>query len=121
MTPSESTPDPDDVPVRKIDPLGKRALFAPPVDPPDPTVDDDPLVGGHAPDGKAALFSTGPHRPGTVILDCSNCGSRTRMSAIEAGVRILFLTLWIPGREYNRYIQCPICQRRTWSRIEWFS
>lgn len=121
MTPTASTPDTDAVPVRKIDPLGKRALFAPPVDPPDPTVDDDPLVGGHAPDGKAALFSTGPHRPGTVILDCSNCGSRTRMSAIEAGVRILFLTLWIPGREYNRYIQCPICQRRTWSRIEWFS
>lgn len=111
----------DTVRVRKVDPLGKRALFAPPVDPPDPTVDGEPLVGGEAEDGKEALYSTGPHRAGTVVFACSDCGTRTRMSAIEAGVRILWLTLWVPGRRFNRFIQCPVCQRHTWSRIEWFA
>ncbi len=103
----------------KRDPMGKRALFEGPPAAVDDTIEDDPLVGGDAPQGTAALYSAGPHRPGTVVLDCSNCGVHSRMSLVEAGVRIAFISLWIPGKRYSRWIQCPECERRTWSRIHW--
>ncbi len=95
------------------DPLGKRALFE------GPAVAADPLAAGEPLDGRVALFSAGPHRPGTVLFHCSVCGVRTRMSVIEAAFRVLMISLWAPGRRYSRWVQCPECQRRTWSRIEW--
>ena len=101
------------------DPLGKRALFETPAVVPDDPVDHDPLVGGDHPEGRAALYSTGPHRPGSVVLECSRCGVHTRMSALEAGVRIAMISLWIPGRHFSRWMLCPECERRTWSRIHW--
>lgn len=102
------------------DPLGKRALFeTPPVTPDDP-VGDDPLVGGDHAEGTAALYSAGPHRPGSVVLECSRCGVWTRMSAIEAGVRIVMISAWIPGKRYSRWMLCPECERRTWCKVHWF-
>jgi len=102
------------------DPLGKQALFSPPpgADPDDRN--DDLLPGGEVTDGKNALFSAGPHRRGTVVVECSECLNHTRMSIIEAGVRIAFVSLWIPGKRYSRWMQCPECQRRTWCKIRWF-
>jgi len=105
---------------RRDDPMGKRALFeTPPVQPED-RVSDDPLVDAPAPEGRQALFSVGPHRPGTAVIDCSNCGVRSRVSIIEAAVRIMAISLWIPGLSYNRWLQCPNCQQRTWCRIHWW-
>ena len=102
------------------DPLGKRALFSPPPAPEaDHHLDDDPMVGGEPPDGIQALYSAGPRRPGTVVLECSRCLNHTRMSVVEAGVRIAFISAWIPGKRYSRWIQCPECERRTWSKIHW--
>lgn len=104
----------------KRDPLGKRALFSPP-----PTMqadhhlDDDPLVGGTPSPGKHALYSAGPRRSGTVVVECSRCLNHTRMPTIEAGVRIAFFSLWIPGKRHSRWMQCPECERRTWCRIHW--
>lgn len=103
------------------DPLGKRALFeAPPAEAED-LLRSDPLVGGDKPEGRAALYSSGPRRPGTSVLECSHCGTRSRMSTIEAMVRVLAVSAWIPGLRYNRWVQCPQCIRRTWSRIDWCS
>ncbi len=96
------------------DPQGKRALFEAPPAQLEDAEDHEPA------DGTDALYSSGPHRPGTVALDCSRCGIRTRMSLVEVGVRIAYLSLWFPGRRYSRYMQCPECQRRTWCRVEWF-
>jgi hypothetical protein len=105
--------------VTERDPLGKRALFeTPPVTPEDP-VDDDPLVGGHHAEGKDALYSAGPHRPGSVVLECSRCGVRSRMSAIEVGVRILMISAWLPGKRYSRWMLCPECERRSWCKVHW--
>ena len=102
------------------DPMGKRALFSPPPAPAaDRPLDDDPTVGGQAPEGVKALYSAGPRRPGTVVLECSRCLNHSRMSLVEAGVRIAFLSAWVPAKRYSRWIQCPECEQRTWSRIHW--
>ena len=99
------------------DPLGKRALFSPPPMPPA----DQPSADDTAPrmPGKHALYSAGPRRKGTVVVECSRCLNHTRMTTIEAGVRIAFISVWIPGKRFSRWMQCPECERRTWCRIHW--
>ncbi len=100
------------------DPLGKKALFSPP-----PMVQEDDLVTGEPREtetGKHALYSAGPRRKGTVVLECSNCLNHTRMTTIEAGVRIAFISAWIPTKRFSHWMQCPECERRTWCRIHWF-
>lgn len=99
------------------DPLGKNALFSPP-----PMAPEDDLVTGESrktDTGKHALYSAGPRRKGTVVLECSRCLNHTRMTTIEAGVRIVFISAWIPGKKFSRWVQCPECERRTWCRIHW--
>lgn len=102
------------------DPYGKKALFAVPPQPATTDEDIDPIRGSDpAVEGKAALFSVGPHQAGTVVLDCSECETRTRMSMLEVGLRILLVSLWVPGKQYSRWMHCPECQRRTWCRVHW--
>lgn len=107
--------------MKSQDPFGKRALFEhTPTPGPEEDLDRDPLVGGRHEEGRAALYSTGPHRPGSVVLDCSECGVHTRMSALEAGVRIVMFSVWLPPlKRHNRWMLCPECQRRTWCRVHW--
>ena len=106
---------------RRDDPLGKRALFEhAPTGPAEGGLDEDPLAGGQHEGGKTALYSTGPHRPGSVVLECSRCGVHTRMSAVEAGVRIAMVSAWVPPlKRHNRWMLCPECGRRTWCRVRW--
>lgn len=105
---------------RSADPMGKRALFSPPPSAePDHPLDDDPTVGGEPAEGLRALYSAGPRRSGTVVLECSRCLNHTRMSLIEAGVRIAFISVWVPGKHFSRWMQCPECERRTWCRVHW--
>ncbi len=100
----------------KRDPMGKSALFSPPPAPPA----EDLIPNGDRASGKHALYSAGPRRSGTVVLECSRCLNHSRMTTVELGVRIAFLSLWIPGRRYSRWMQCPECERRTWCRVHWF-
>lgn len=100
------------------DPLGRRALFSPP-----PMAPADDLVTGEprpTDDGKHALYSAGARRKGTVVVECSRCLNHTRMTTIEAGIRIALISAWIPGKRFSRWMQCPECERRTWCRIHWF-
>jgi hypothetical protein len=104
----------------KDDPLGKSALFSPPpMAPADDHLDRDPLVSAQEAEGIQALYSAGPHRPGTVVLECTQCMNHSRMTTVEAVVRIAFISLWIPGKKFSRWMQCPECERRTWCRIHW--
>ncbi|MEZ5174844.1 MAG: hypothetical protein R2823_01375 [Acidimicrobiia bacterium] len=105
---------------KRRDPEGKRALFeSPPIEIDEP-LRDDPLIEHHTEDGHEALYSAGEHQPGTVVITCSRCEVRSRISLIESFVRILSISLWIPGRPYSRWIPCPSCQTRSWCRIDWF-
>ncbi len=103
------------------DPQGKRALFETPAVVVDDTVRDDVLITLDLREGRTALFSVGPHRAGTGVVDCTHCGARTRISYVEILVRIALISLWIPGKEHSRWLQCPNCQRRSWCRVEWIS
>ena len=95
------------------DPLGRRALFSP------------PAAGPTSPpraDGKESLYSVpGDRRFGTVVVDCSSCGGRRRLSWVEFVWRHLPFGLWIPWLRYSQLMSCPACQRRTWLQVSFFS
>ena len=103
----------------RSDKTGKRALFETPPIHVDDTLDGDPIVERHHSDGHEALYSAGPREAGTAVMTCSACGVRSRISLVETIVRILAISVWIPGRAYSRWMQCPSCQDRTWCRVEW--
>ena len=99
---------------RLADPEGRRSLFETPAEP-----DAGTVGAGHAPPGREVFFSTGPHQTGTVVIECSSCGERSRVLAVEAVLRVLSLSLWFPGRRHSRWIRCPSCHQRAWCRIGW--
>ena len=99
------------------DPLGKRALFS---------VADPPRAaagGAGATMAKEALFSAsaGERRLGTLVVECSSCGARSRLTWAEFAWRHLPVWLWLPWMRYSRYMSCPACERRTWLGVAWFS
>jgi hypothetical protein len=79
---------------------------------PEPT--DDPF-------GRRALFSSDEPDPapaGAVVVECSTCLSRTRISLL-ALLRAAFpFWLHVPLiRRYPSLLRCPTCGRRTWVRV----
>lgn len=108
------------------DPAGKRALFSARepgsnAEPHDrPGVAEAPARKVGDSEGKAALYSTATRRPGTVVLDCSHCKGRTRVSYPEFAKRHLPVWLWFPWREHSRLMVCPACGNRTWVAARWF-
>jgi hypothetical protein len=102
------------VTTRRSDPLGKQALFGAPVQAP-----PEALATGRAPEGKAALFSQGARRPGTVVVECSGCGGRGRITLVDAGLRLARFSVFLPLRTHPHRIECPACGRQTWCRIDW--
>ena len=94
------------------DPSGKRALFSV------SDVDAPPRLVGD-PEGKAALYSSATRRAGTVVLDCSRCQGRTRVSYPDFAKRHLPVWLWFPWREHSRYLSCPACGNRAWVAARW--
>ena len=99
---------------RSLDPQGKRALFETPV-----AAAPDSLHGGEERHGREALFSAGPRRIGTVVVDCSSCEERTRTTLADLGLRLLTLSAWLPGRSHSHWMRCPACEQRTWCAIGW--
>ena len=76
------------------------------------------------PEGKAALFSaaaTRPH-PGTVIVQCGDCGDSTALSYVDFALANLPVGIWLPriGVHFNRKMTCPSCRRWTWVRAQWW-
>ena len=107
------------------DPLGKRALFSPPAARAEESDQQGqgrqrPRGAGGKRDGVKSLYSVDTEpRMGTVVVECSDCRAHTRISVFDAGARIASFSLWIPGKRFSRYLSCPACGRRTWSRIRW--
>lgn len=99
---------------RALDPQGRRALFEMPVE-----AARDTIRSGEAKEGKEALYSTGPRQPGSVVIDCGDCGVRTRISLTDLAMRLAMVSAWIPGRRRGHWMRCPACGRRTWCAIGW--
>ena len=105
------------------DPLGKRALFS---------VAEAPRANGprevhrpppQMPITKESLFSAseGGRRFGTLVVECSACGARSRLGWAEFAWRHVPLWLWLPWLRYSQYMSCPACERRTWLGVAWFA
>jgi hypothetical protein len=101
------------------DPLGKRALFSSAAA--SPTVPNGRPAAGTI--TKESLFSAseGGRRFGTVVVECSSCGARTRVGWGEFAWRHLPLGAWLPWLRYSQYMSCPACDRRTWLGVSWFA
>lgn len=91
---------------------GKRALFSVPGDPASPS-------GARGDEGKDALYSAATRRLGTLVVECSSCGGRSRVSYVDFARRQMPLTLWFPWQRHSRLMTCPACGRRTWLAAHW--
>ena len=102
------------------DPLGRRALFSVPE-----ATGTEPggRPAGNATISKEALFSAseGERRLGTVVVECSACGARTRLNWAEFTWRHLPVGAWLPWLRYSQYMSCPACDRRTWLGVAWLA
>ncbi len=96
---------PDDAADRTgaIDPQGKHALFTTGV-----TAAPDQLGPGNQKEGREALFSTGPRQTGTVVVECADCLTRTRVTLLDVGVRLVSISVWLPGRKQPHWMRCPV-------------
>lgn len=81
--------------------------------------DPAPEVSRSGAEGVAALWSEGPRRPGTAVIECSHCDVRTRVDLVDAGVRLASLSVLNPFRRHPHRLVCPACAERTWCRIDW--
>lgn len=119
MTPPAETPDPAEEgptrgPKRRLDPQGRRALFEMPVDAP-----RDTIRSGDAKEGKDALYSSGPRQAGSAVIECGDCGVRTRVSLTDVAMRLATLSVWVPGRRRGHWMRCPACEQRHWCSVAW--
>lgn len=103
-------------PRRRLDPTGKRALFETPV-----TAPDEVFRGDGDRTGRDALFSTGRPKPGTAIVECSTCATRTRVSLADVALRLASFSVYLPllHPQHPHRIRCPHCAKSTWCRIGW--
>ena len=99
---------------RKVDPTGKHALFSAP-----PQAARDTITPGNQKEGRHAFYSTGPRQSGTAIVICKACGTRSRLSLVDLGVRLLSISVWVPGRKHSHWMRCPGCHQHRWCQIAW--
>ena len=99
---------------RYVDPTGKAALFVNSV-----AAAPDRISSGRANEGKAALFSMTPRRPGTVVIECSSCRARSRVSLADLALRLASGSAWLPIPRHQHWMRCPGCDRRQWCRVGW--
>lgn len=129
------------------DPLGKRAIFWMPVDSHVRVDDRDATnairgmdggrvtTGSHRarPSGKRALYSSptpagddqsvtmvtpgSPPTRGRLSVECSSCGSVSRVGIVDFVTLQLPVSVWLPWRTFDRWMTCPACRRRTWTSV----
>ena len=99
---------------RGLDPQGRRALFEMPVE-----AARDTIRSGEAKEGKESLYSTGPRQAGSVVVECTGCSVRTRISLTDLAMRLATVSVWLPGRRHSHWMRCPACERRQWCAIGW--
>ena len=53
------------------------------------------------------------------MVACSSCHARSRINLTDLGLRMLTVSVWLPGRRHSHWLRCPACEHRTWCRIGW--
>lgn len=101
------------------DPQGKRALFDPSAGDAGERTIRPTVATGQA--GKQSLFEAAERKPFTVVMHCSECGTKSRVSYVEYAARHFPLWLWIPGRSYSRLLRCTYCERLTWQAVNFLA
>ncbi|MCZ7535740.1 MAG: hypothetical protein M5T61_07270 [Acidimicrobiia bacterium] len=97
------------------DPSGKRAIFS--------AASEDPGAGA-VPTATTPPERTAPHdppRPGTLVVECSSCNARTRVTYFDFALLNLPLgfVVPLPGRRFKHRMTCPACSRWTWVEACW--
>ena len=104
---------------RTRDPLGKAALFS------EVPATAASTFAAPEPEGRGAtqLFSRATARPGTLVVDCSGCQRRTRVSYAEFAALHFPVWLWLPAptRPHRHWLRCPACHRFAWIRAGWLA
>lgn len=103
------------------DPLGKRALFSVETRGRAPGTVDPNADGmeAHRPISADDRFDAARPRLGTVVVSCSECRARTRLTLADLLGRSLPLPLWNPLSKHSRLLRCPSCEVRTWAHVDW--
>lgn len=70
-------------------------------------------------DGRDALFSAAVRTPGTLVIECGECGAKSRVGYVDLARRSLPVPVWLPWRRHARLARCPACEQRTWLREHW--
>lgn len=96
------------------DPLGRQALFAPPVRPARGSANGNGKHSLYSRPAVPAIRSRGPFR-----VECSSCGAVTRLALGELMARHLPFWLWVPWQRYSNLMSCPACEERTWLGVVW--
>jgi hypothetical protein len=97
---------------RDRDPSGKAALFshgAPPL-----VIEEEPEP--------VVVVEQQDRRFGTLVVECSACDARTRVTYLDFVLMNLPVGVWLPlpGLEFNRRMTCPSCSQWTWLQAHWF-
>jgi len=81
---------------------------------------DAPSGRARDPQGKVALFSGAPRRDGPFIVECSGCGSHTRIGLRGLALHALPMNFTIPLKYHHTWMRCPACGNLRWVRIRKF-
>jgi len=79
----------------------------------------DRITRGAHNEGRTALYSAAPRRAGTVVIECSTCKVRSRVSWLDLGRRLVSGSAWVPLRYHQHWLLCPACGGRRWCRLGW--
>lgn len=111
------------------DPSGKRAIFSTSPEEPTTATTSDPAAeppGGQPgqpdqPPQRARAVHQDPPRPGTLVVECSSCEQKARVSYFDFALLNLPLGFFvpIPGRRFKHRMTCPVCSRWTWVEARW--
>jgi hypothetical protein len=98
---------------RQRDPSGKAALFS---------HGATPLVIEEEPPAPSVVAEPEHRRLGTLVVECSACDTRSRVSYLDFMLMNLPVGVWLPlpGLEFNRRMTCPACGQWTWLQAHWF-
>jgi hypothetical protein len=91
---------------RRARPAGKHALFS---------------VATPAGEGSGAPPAPETSDPmpdrGVFTVECSACGSVTRVGLLDLALLHVPFGMWIPGRTFDHRMRCPACRRRAWTGV----